>query len=196
MMELRIVDYDPGWPAAFEAIKLVYKAHLGKLIIDIQHVGSTSVPGLGAKPVLDIDLVIDNMNVLPAIIQQLGELGYIPLGEMGITGRYAFKQVLVPDNQLNPARNWPKHHLYVCEQHNVALSNHLHFRDQLRKDRKLATQYGELKRSLAKNCTNMDEYVSGKTGFIVEVLKTAGLDEQSLKTIVQNNTSNQLGEIK
>lgn len=73
---LEIAPYDQQWAEAFQTIKLVISEALKNLVIDIEHVGSTSIQGLGAKPILDIDLVIANDQLLPEVISKLEELGY------------------------------------------------------------------------------------------------------------------------
>jgi GrpB-like predicted nucleotidyltransferase (UPF0157 family) len=186
-MSITIVDYNPKWAIQFEQLKTVYSAHLGKLIDDIQHVGSTSVPGLAAKPVLDIDLIIKEDQHLPEIIQQLELLGYRYCGEMGISGRSAFQQ-LTPHTPIDgKGTQWPLHHLYVCQQDSIALHNHLIFRDALRNNADLADRYGQLKRAIAARCTDMDQYVKEKTAFIITVLQGAGMQTAALQSIEMDN---------
>ena len=90
-------------------------AQLGSLAQHIEHIGSTAVPGLAAKPIIDIDVVIENDALLPAVITSLAELGYTHAGDQGIPGRQAFKRqgeyVPFVPGALHP---WIDHHLYVC----------------------------------------------------------------------------------
>lgn len=104
-MKIIVTDHSPQWAAAFEQLKKIYQQHLGHLVRDIQHVGSTSVPGLPAKPILDIDIIIDDEDTLPEIIRILAGIGYEYVGDLGIKDRYAFKS---PPDPAMP------HHLYVC----------------------------------------------------------------------------------
>jgi len=90
--------------------------------IAIEHVGSTAVPGMAAKPVIDMDVVIASRTNLPSIVSRLGSLGYQHRGDLGIADREAF---LAPRNQ-------PAHHLYLCVENSLALKNHLAVRDYLR----------------------------------------------------------------
>ena len=101
---VEIADYDPGWPAAFAALRDQITGVLGPLAQRIEHVGSTAVPGLPAKPIIDLDVVIATRAHLPEVITRLDALGYHHEGDLGITGREAF---------TSPAAT-PAHHLYVC----------------------------------------------------------------------------------
>src|SRR5581483_5318568 len=136
---VEIADYDPRWPEAFAALRGQIAAVLGPLAQRIEHVGSTAVPGLPAKPIIDLDVVIATPADLPAVIGRLGTLGYQHEGDLGITGREAF---------TSPAAA-PGHHLYVCAASSPELARHLAFRDYLRTHPVQARAYAELKRSLA-----------------------------------------------
>jgi GrpB-like predicted nucleotidyltransferase (UPF0157 family) len=78
-----IVDYDPSWPSTFEQLRDRLAATLGRLAVAIEHVGSTAVPGLAAKPIIDLDVVIADRGDLPAVIQRLRPLGYQLEGDLG-----------------------------------------------------------------------------------------------------------------
>ena len=82
-----VVPYDPAWAAAFAQLRERLAAGLGELAIGIEHVGSTAVPGLDAKPIVDIDVVIRRAGALPDVALRLAELGYTHLGDLGIVGR-------------------------------------------------------------------------------------------------------------
>ena len=87
-----VEDYNPIWPTYFESFRQVYNQYAGDFLIDIQHVGSTSVPGLAAKPIIDIDIIVaDEKNKL-AVIKALAVLGYQHQGDLGVKGREAFKK--------------------------------------------------------------------------------------------------------
>src|SRR6185312_8041776 len=85
-----VTDYDPRWPIWFEELARVYRRALGALVVTVEHVGSTSVPGLAAKPILDIDIVIPSRAVLPDVVAGLAALGYRHQGDRGIPGRDSF----------------------------------------------------------------------------------------------------------
>jgi GrpB-like predicted nucleotidyltransferase (UPF0157 family) len=183
-----IEDYSPSWTLTFQALKSVYALHLGDLIVDIQHVGSTSVEGLAAKPVIDIDIIIDSPAHLPAISQKLALLGYDHRGNLGIADREAFKGKSDQVPLDGSGRTWPKHHLYVCPADSISLKNHLALRDFLRNNSAKAKEYGELKKRLAaENPYNMDLYIARKTPFITAILKAAGFDDSTLHHITQEN---------
>ena len=127
-----IEDYSPTWASAFQELKSVYQRHLGDLITDIQHVGSTSVVGLPAKPVIDIDLIVMSNDTLDSITEKLELLGYDRLGDLGISDRKAFKARSRQVPYEGSSRDWPKHHLYVCIADSYSFRNHIAFRDFLR----------------------------------------------------------------
>jgi GrpB-like predicted nucleotidyltransferase (UPF0157 family) len=172
-----VVAYDPAWPALFERIRASVWPAVHDLATAIEHVGSTSVPGLAAKPIVDLDVVVPTDRV-PAVIDRLASLGYEHLGDLGIQGREAFRP---------PARS-PEHHLYVCPPDSPGLANHLAFRDQLRRSPQLADAYGALKTRLAAQFAHdLDAYAVAKTEFIVDVLRQAGFPEDRLRQIERGN---------
>jgi len=86
---VHIADYDPQWPVTFQQICGPITAALGPLAQRIEHVGSTAVPGLAAKPIIDLDVVIATRSDLPAVTARLRPLGYQPEGDLGVVGREA-----------------------------------------------------------------------------------------------------------
>jgi GrpB-like predicted nucleotidyltransferase (UPF0157 family) len=183
-----IVEYSTDWPLIFEDLKRVYERFLAGLVIDIQHIGSTSVPGLAAKPIIDIDLIIENRNILKYMIVKLEKLGYEYQGDLGIKNREAFKRVLDKTPLDGSDRIWQKHNLYCCTKNSISLRNHLQFRDYLRKDPEKARQYGVLKKKLALQYPlDINIYAELKTSFIVEVLKGTGIESKELESITKQN---------
>ena len=161
---VEIADYDPGWPAAFAALRAQIAAALGPLAQRIEHVGSTAVPGLPAKPVIDLDVVIATLAELPEVISRLATLGYLHEGDLGITGREAF---------ASPAAT-PARHLYVCTADSRELARHLAFRDYLRTHPGQARTYAKLKRSLAAQFrSDRDAYSRSKAAFVEQALAAA-----------------------
>jgi GrpB-like predicted nucleotidyltransferase (UPF0157 family) len=134
-----IHNYDPRWPAVFEACRTRIASALGPLAQRIEHVGSTAVPHLPAKPIIDLIVVIPTRAELPAVIARLHQLGYEHKGDGGIAGREAF--TAPPDA--------PAQHLYVCAADSTELARQVAFRDLLRAQTVTAQAYGDLKRSLA-----------------------------------------------
>ena len=172
-----VVDADPAWPGQFDALGTrLRRALAGVPIVAIEHVGSTAVPGLAAKPVIDIDIVVDAEQV-EAASAALERIGYLPLGELGIPDRWAFEA---------PSRV-PATHTYVTIDGCLALRNHLAVRDVLRADPILRNEYGALKRHLAATVDDMDSYVDGKSNHVQRILEAAELDEADRERIRSAN---------
>lgn len=172
-----VVDYDPMWPLEFEELRASVSVAVRDIAISIEHVGSTAVPGLAAKPVIDMDIVVAESDVAHAI-ERLGEFGYTHRGDLGIPLREAFR---------SPPGSRP-HNLYVCPSHSPALVSHLAFRDYLRGNAEASREYGALKKRLAGEFRDdMDGYVEAKTAFIVAVLKKVGLARDAIADIEKMN---------
>jgi GrpB-like predicted nucleotidyltransferase (UPF0157 family) len=160
---VEIVPYDQEWKKEFEKIRNMINSYIGDLILKIEHVGSTSVEGLMAKPIIDIDVVIDSYDLLPNIIERLEKEGYEHEGNLGIEGREAFKRTY--DDEFMD------YHLYVCPKDGKGYLEHIAFRDYLRKNKKAKKEYGDLKYRLAKIYRNdVDSYCNKKTEFIENIL--------------------------
>lgn len=186
--KISIEDYSPEWALIFNQLKAIYKSNLGELIADIQHVGSTSVVGLAAKPILDIDLIIKGKNNFHLIVEKLGKLGYEYQGDWGITGREVFKRKSAQTPIDNSGREWMKHNLYVCVAGSVSLRNHLALRDFLLQNPDTAQAYAQLKKQLAATRAEERElYTAGKTEFIVSILERLGFAASELATISSEN---------
>ena len=186
--QIIVEQYSPEWGDEFLRLKAIYSKTLGDLVLDIEHVGSTSVPGLAAKPVIDIDIIISGRSLLPLIITRLEILGYEHVGNLDIADREAFKRKSNQVPYSDPPKQWMRHNLYVCVDSSVALRNHLALRDYLRKNPEKAQQYGNLKKRLAAEYPNdIDAYVKGKTSFITEILAELGFDEGEIEGIRRDN---------
>ena len=122
--QVTVQPYDETWKSDFDAIKAEISDVLGDLIIGIEHVGSTSVEGMYAKPCIDIDVVISDYSVFDAVVNKLADIGYIHEGDLGIKDREAFK--------YSGKTHLKKHHLYVCPQSSAELHRHITFRNFLR----------------------------------------------------------------
>lgn len=183
-----IQPYDPRWKTEFEKLQQVLGNELKVFDIDIQHVGSTSIPELYAKPVLDIDIILHNQKMLEQIAATLERLGYCNKGEQGIEGRFAFRQQSAFTPLTAPPQQWQAHHLYVCFSDNLALKNHLLFRDALLQNKQLVNEYSQLKQTLiTEREITREEYTKRKTAFILSVLSRAGLNEEELAEIAEAN---------
>jgi GrpB-like predicted nucleotidyltransferase (UPF0157 family) len=173
-----VVPYDPEWVARFEALRAPLWDAVREIALSIEHVGSTAVPGLAAKPIVDMTVVVPSPRDVPRAIAQLQGLGYRHRGDLGIAGREAFHAP--PD--------LPAHRLYVCAKNSLALANHVALRDWLRSHPDDARAYGELKQQLAVRFRgDIDGYVDGKTDFIAEVLRMAGMAPDAVAAIAASN---------
>jgi GrpB-like predicted nucleotidyltransferase (UPF0157 family) len=182
-MPVVVVDYDPRWPEAFERLRSHVWPAVRDVALTIEHVGSTSVPGLAAKPAIDVSVVVPDASAIPAAIAGLEAIGYVHLGEMGIEGREAFEPPAAA-----ASAGLPVHHLYVCPRDGLGLANHLAVRDYLRAHPDTARRYGELKKELARRFPDdAASYVDGKTEFVVDILRRSGLAPEQLASIERAN---------
>ena len=163
-----VLPYDKAWKDAFESIKKEIAEALGESIIGIEHVGSTSVEGLSAKPCIDIDVIIKDYLVFESVRRRLAAIGYRHEGDLGIREREAFAYENKP--HLYP------HHLYVCPAASPELHRHLTFRDYLRAHPEAAKKYGSVKeRAAALYPDDIDGYIASKSPCISELYRACGL---------------------
>jgi GrpB-like predicted nucleotidyltransferase (UPF0157 family) len=172
-----VVDHDPAWAVAFEAIRGRVGPALEDVADRIEHVGSTSVPGLAAKPIIDIDVIVRSADDVPRAIERLTDLGYTHLGDLGIAGREAFRR----------PPGTPRHNLYVCVAGSLGVRNHLALRDHLRTHAEAAAAYGALKRQVAAEVTGIDAYIEAKTDLIVAILAAEGFTPAEIAAIRESN---------
>jgi GrpB-like predicted nucleotidyltransferase (UPF0157 family)/cytidylate kinase len=160
-----IVDYDRAWPQLFEELAGPVRRALAGLAVAVEHVGSTAVPGLPAKPIVDIDVVVQSDDDVPIAIERLRRLGYVYQGDKGVVGREAF---------LWPPDSVP-HHLYVVVAGSRPNGDHIAFRDYLRTHPQAAAEYASLKRTLA-DLHGEDRlgYTEAKSEFVAAALRSAG----------------------
>ena len=168
-MKMVIVQpYNKEWKSDFEAIRSELDFALRDLAVRIEHVGSTSVEGLSAKPVIDIDVVIRDRSVLPEVVISLQKTGYNHEGNLGIPGREAFK--------YEGKEHLRKHHLYVCAQDSGELRRHIAFRDYLRSHPEAVAEYSRVKEEGARLYPwDIDKYIEHKSPFIEKIYKEIGL---------------------
>ena len=163
-----VVPYDEAWKTAYENIKKEIEAATGDLIIGIEHVGSTSVEGLSAKPCIDIDVIIKDYSIFDTVVRRLETIGYTHEGNLGIKDREAFKYLDKPHLLM--------HHLYVCPQQSKELYRHIAFRDFLRSNPEATKKYGSTKERAAKLYPdNIDKYIEYKSPCIEELYAICGL---------------------
>ena len=163
-----VLPYDEKWKFAFEEIKNEIDAALGDRILGIEHIGSTSVKGMSAKPCIDIDVIIKDYSVFDEIVEKLGAIGYIHEGNLGIKDREAFKYTNKPHLMT--------HHLYVCPEYSKELHRHVTFRDFLRQNTEAVRKYSLVKEQAAELFPNsIDKYIEHKTPCIEELYSLCGL---------------------
>jgi GrpB-like predicted nucleotidyltransferase (UPF0157 family) len=166
MTAVVVVDYDPAWPDLFAALHAQLWPVVADLATSIEHVGSTSVPGLAAKPIIDFDIVVPTVRRIPAVIERLVGLGYRHRGDLGVPGREAFHRP--PETVV--------HQVYVCVDGLASLRNHLAVRDYLRDHPAVASEYGALKQELARRFPDdIDSYIEGKSELLGRILAASGL---------------------
>ncbi|TXF88206.1 GrpB family protein [Neolewinella aurantiaca] len=139
--------YNPTWPDHFRQIADILTAAAGDHLVTIHHIGSTAVPGLAAKPIIDIDIEFSGEEKLQLIIAALGQAGYYHNGDQGIPGREVFRRRT--DVSFHTVLDTIPHHLYACSSDNAELHRHLRFRDSLRSDEKARATYENIKQEIA-----------------------------------------------
>ena len=163
-----VLPYDVDWQSAFEKIKGEIEEVIGDLIIGIEHIGSTSVEGMSAKPCIDIDVIIKDYSAFTAVVDGLKTIGYIHEGDLGIKDREAFK--------YSGKEHLLMHHLYVCPKYSEELHRHVTFRDFLRNNPKAVKKYSLIKEKAAELFPNdIDGYIEYKSSCIEELYKECGL---------------------
>jgi len=174
MPRVEVDAYDPEWPRTFERIHAHVWPVVQRAAMSLEHVGSTSVPGLRAKPVIDACIVVASRRDIPHVVKALATIGYVHRGDLGVPDREAFRQ---------PAE-LPRHHLYASHRGSISLKNHLGLRDHLRAHPDVAREYGDLKETLAKRFPDdIDSYIAGKSEFILGILRQIGLTDEELAAI-------------
>ena len=166
--KVTVLPYDSAWKTDFAKIASEIESALGDLIVGIEHVGSTSVVGMSAKPCIDIDAVIKDYSVFDTVVKRLEAIGYIHEGDLGIKDREAFKYTDKPHLMA--------HHLYVCPQYSAELHRHITFRDFLRKNPDAVRRYSAVKEKAAELFPNdIDKYIEYKSPCIEELYAMCGL---------------------
>lgn len=169
-MLIEVVDYDPAWPSSFEA----ERARLAPLLggADLHHIGSTAVPGLAAKPIIDIMALVDSYDEV--ITRLVSEAGY--QYPQAFNARLEKRRFL-----LYPTPAWRTHHLHLIDDP-VELAPYLRFRDRLRSEPDLARDYVELKRALAARFSkNREAYTEAKSDFIASAARPVEQDPRPVR---------------
>jgi GrpB-like predicted nucleotidyltransferase (UPF0157 family) len=161
---LVIKKYDPQWPILFEELRVMFSELLGNMVSAIEHVGSTSVPGLAAKPIIDLDVLLASAAYFPETIRRLATLGYEHEGNLGIADREAFR---APPTLF-------AHHLYVCLPNCEEFRRHILLRNYLRSHPAEVSAYNNLKGDLlAKFANDRAAYIQGKDDFVTQLVQRA-----------------------
>lgn len=164
MREIVVVPYDEQWPGMFKAESFRIQALLGEIAKNVHHIGSTSVPGLSAKPVIDILLEVSDINELDAYNSAMLRTGYVARGENGIPGRRYFIK----------GGDQRSHQVHAFTVGDLQILRHLAFRDYLRENREIAEKYAEVKHSAALlSGNNIHRYSALKANFIEHHLRQA-----------------------
>jgi GrpB-like predicted nucleotidyltransferase (UPF0157 family) len=157
MQKVEVIDYQKSWIDVFNAEAEMLKNSIGFLNPGVHHIGSTSVSGLSAKPIIDILVEVDDVGFLDDHIKKLEAIGYHGRGENGIPGRRYFEKG--GDNRT--------HQIHAFKRGSFGVMRHLAFRDYLSSHQQVAREYALLKKQVAKTCNNdIDRYCDGKARFI------------------------------
>ena len=191
-MKVVIQSHDPAWIDEFNRVQKELQSTLeGIPIVAIEHIGSTSIPGLVAKPVIDIAIITAEENI-QAASDALVKAGYTALGIMGIPGRWAFRQ---PGYQAgdNPNGSWVmggeiRRNTYVTIDGYISIRNPMDLKKTLLANEELRHEYREVKKRLIEGgVKNVDEYCVGKTEVIIKILTKAGWNEKDLAVVREAN---------
>jgi len=162
---VQVVESHPGWAALAASACRVIQLAAGDFIADLQHVGSTAVPKLPAKPILDIAAGVRTPETIPELVKRLSTIGYLYRGDGGTEGGHLFVKESSPDVRTI--------HLHVVEHHGMQWCNYLRFRDLLRQNPAIRQQYAALKQALGNRFRDdRKSYTAAKHDFIRGILES------------------------
>lgn len=165
---VKLSKYNPKWKTLFEEESALIFSAVEDFIVDIQHIGSTAIPNIVAKPIIDILAAINSLSNIAIIIEPLKTIGYIYRGEQGIPDRHLF---------VKGGEDYRTHHLHVVEKEHSEWPKHILFRDYLIKHPQEAQEYSKLKQDLLKKYElNREKYTESKSDFITKILEKAKQD--------------------
>lgn len=180
MSQPLVVGYDARWPERFASLRQKVAGALGPLASRIEHVGSTAVAGLAAKPIIDLDVLLVSADNLSAAVERLARIGYQHQGDLGIAGRHAFRN---PPGESD-------HHLYVCTPDCEEFVRHVALRDYLRVQPVEAKAYGDLKVDLGRRfADDRRAYMQGKHEFLQGLVKRALEDRLQVRQAIEGDVS-------
>ena len=161
--KIHIEEHNPEWFEQFEFEKKQLCGMLGDAILGIEHIGSTSIPGIWAKPIVDILIGVKSLQLETFIIDKVIELGYEYFGEAGISGRFYFRK-----------RFPEEYNVHITQIGNVIWNNNIILRDYLRNNKDEARKYSDLKQNIiSQGVDTLLEYSDRKSSYISELLKKA-----------------------
>ncbi len=180
MRNIVVVPYDPSWPEKFQLEAAKIAAILGQELLSIHHIGSTAIPGISAKPIIDMMPVVRSIEKVEEFNPTLMQLGYEPKGENGIPGRRFF---------VKGGDEHRTHHVHTYESGNPEVARHLDFRDYLMAHPQEAQRYASLKLELAKEFPHdIFGYMAGKDAFIKEIISKAQAGRtRQIETVDKDN---------
>jgi Uncharacterized conserved protein len=162
-----VVPYDEKWVKEFNKIRDEIMPVISNDIISIEHVGSTSVPELWAKPIIDMNIIVEE-DKLSIVIEKLAAIGYIHEGNLGIEGREAFKYTDKP--------HLMQHHLYVCPKDSAEHKRQVIFRDYLRSHPQERENYSEIKIEMSQKYPHdINSYIKGKEPVVMAIYQKCGI---------------------
>ena len=159
---VNIVAHDPAWANAFREEDSALREAAGAALVRLHHIGSTSVPGLAAKPIIDLLGEARSLKAIETVTPDIEALGYEALGAFGLPGRRYFRKCAEDGHRT--------HHLHIYAEGDAELTRHLAFRDYLRANAEMRDAYGALKRQLtAEGPTEAEVYMDGKDAFVKRI---------------------------
>ena len=177
-MSNQVLPYNPRWREWFREIRNQLWAQVSDLALDIVHVGSTSIEGMGAKPIIDIDIVVPDMGAIDEIVSRLDRIGYVHQGDLGVKGREAFGL---------DYRHKHAHNLYMVAVDSPAYRNHVLLKKHLAENPEAFRRYNDLKMGLAESSESREDYWRSKTLLIIEFLEAEGMFRDELDSIRDDN---------
>jgi GrpB-like predicted nucleotidyltransferase (UPF0157 family) len=172
MNVITIVPYDPSWLLAFESEARLIKKALGNNCVKVHHIGSTAVPGLKAKPIIDILPIVRNIEEVDRATKAMESIGYEAKGEYGIVFRRYFQK----------NKDVRTHNVHVYQEGNPEINRYLLFRDWMRSHPEDAETYNKLKEELAAISQDMANYSKGKDAFIASIIQKAVIFSENIES--------------
>ena len=165
MRKVIVTDYQYEWPGQFEKAAEEMERIFGEECIGIHHIGSTSIEGMAAKPIIDLLAVVREIERVEEFNEKMEELGYEAKGENGLPGRRYFQR----------GGDQRTHHVHIYAQGSPEIERHLVFRNYLRENPQVAEEYGILKKKLANDFPyDIEKYIAGKEELVTRIEKQAG----------------------